>query len=54
MPNPHLPDVAQVGVGGHVEDIQRVAGKRSPAVQVTVAAAALTAVQANPNVSGGA
>lgn len=54
MPNPHLPDVAQVGVGGHVENVQRVAGESPLAVQVTVAAAALTAVQANPNMSGGA
>lgn len=54
MPNSDFPDVAQVGVRGDVEDVEGVARKSSPAVQVAVSAAALASIQADPNVSCGA
>lgn len=54
VPNSDFPDVAQVGVRGDVEDVKCVARKSSPAVQVAVSAAALSTIQADPNVSCGA
>lgn len=54
VPNSDFPDVAQVGVGGDVEDVECIARKSSPAVQVAVSAAALASIQADPNVSRGA
>ena len=54
VPDSYLPQAAQAGVRGDVEDVQRVAGEGALAVQVAVPAAALAAVQADTHVGGGA
>lgn len=54
VPDADLPHAAQASVAGDVEDVQAVACEGPAAVQVTVAAAALAAVQADADVGGGA
>lgn len=54
MPNPDFPDVSQAGIRGNVEDVEGVACKGSPVVQVTVTAAALASIQTDAHMSCGA
>lgn len=44
VPNPYFPDVTQVGVRGDVKDVEGVAREGSPAVEMTVTAAALASI----------
>lgn len=53
MPHADLEHAAQARVCGDVEDVQAVSSERSHAVQVSVSAAAVAAVEADANVSRG-
>lgn len=53
VPHADFEHAAQARVCGDVEDVQAVSSERSHAVQVSVSAAAVAAVEADANVSRG-
>lgn len=54
MPNAYLPDAAEAGVCGDVEDVESIAREGSFAVKVAVTTAALTSIQTDSNMGCGA
>lgn len=54
MPNTYFPDIPQAGVRGNVKDVQCIAHKGSPAVEMAMPTAAFTPIQTDSHMSRGA
>lgn len=54
MPNSYFPDAAQAGVRGDMKDIEGIAWKSTPAVEMAVTTTALASIQTNSHMGRGA